>query len=634
MRVLPAIVLLVAVGGTTIADATAQSGAAEAGASSVHVWNGDIMELDAPGQLEQRRGSDLKPVEIVGARNGGFSGKLVVGSSGPVKGLTVKATDLTGARGAIPAANVLLRFGCPWSTDIDRRRCPAGYDILLEAPPAEFAAGPGGAIVPVWVTITVPKEVKAGTYEGRLAISAAGLKPAEAIVRLKVIDWTLPDSQQWRTWIDLIQSPDTLALEYNVPLWSDRHWQMVAKSFSLMGQTGCRIVYVPLICFTNCGNEQSMVRWVPKGEGRYEHDFTVLDKYLDLASTHMGRPKIIVLQAWETYMMAWDAIWDEKWWTSLSEEQRTRGTYFIELKKRGDLVRALHKEHGAGPAVSVFEPATEKVSVKYLPPYTDRIAADLWGPLFERLRARLKAKGLDDAAMFGMLSDGRPTQQEVAFLNQMYGGRLWASHSHAPRLPARGDVYGVTRVGYDAHAWELKFGAASGSAYGWKQPDLIAEFDRFDFNRYSLIRLRHAAERNITGRQRGIGRVGADLWWAVRDTEGRRQGAVWTRYEQSRWRHLDILSYILAPGPAGPVGTARLEIFREGIQECEARIFLEGVLADDASRGTIGAALATRGQETLQERLAVGDKDLAGWRQRTEKLYNVAAEVVRALSTK
>ena len=634
MRAFLAVAVLGAVGGLTVADVAAPQVPPDTAARAVHVWNGDIMELDAPAQLERRKGQDLRPVEITGARNGACSGKLVVGAAGSVKGLGVKATELTGPGGVIAAANVSVRYGIPWSTDVERRRRPAGYDILIEQPLAEFSADSGPTLVPVWVTVTVPAEAGAGAYEGRLALSAEGLKPTEATVRLKVIDWVVPDSQQWRTWIELIQSPDTLALEYDVPLWSGRHWQLVSRSLDLIGRTGCRVVYAPLICFTNSGNEESMVRWIPRGGGRYEHDFSVLDRYLDVALAHMGRPKILVLQAWETYQMSWEGIWDEKWWNGLSEEQRTRGTYFIELKKRGDLVRALHKEYGTGPAVSVLDPATGNVSVKYLPPYTDPAAADLWRPLYEKLRGRLKARGLDDVAMFGMLSDGRPTREEVVFLDGMYGGRLWASHSHAPRLPARGDVYGVTRVGYDAHAWELKFGSAGGSASGWKQPDLIAEFDRFNFNTYSPMRLRHAAERNITGRQRGIGRVGGDLWGVVRDADGRGRGPVWARYEQSRWRHLDIQSYILGPGPDGPVGTARLEIFREGIQECEARILLEGVLADEASRGKLGEALAARCQETLQERLAVGDRDQAGWRERTEKLYSAAAEAARALSGK
>ena len=65
----------------------------------------------------------------------------------------------------------------------------------------------------------------------------------------------------------MIQSPDTLALQYGVPLWSDRHWELIGKSFDLMRPTGSRVVYVPLLRNTNQGNSESMVRWTKKKDG-------------------------------------------------------------------------------------------------------------------------------------------------------------------------------------------------------------------------------------------------------------------------------------------------------------------------------------------------------------------------------
>ena len=53
-----------------------------------------------------------------------------------------------------------------------------------------------------------------------------------------------------------MQSPDTLAAEYNVPLWSDKHWKLIEDSMRYIGEIGSRVVHVPLIAQTNEGNER------------------------------------------------------------------------------------------------------------------------------------------------------------------------------------------------------------------------------------------------------------------------------------------------------------------------------------------------------------------------------------------
>ena len=86
-----------------------------------------------------------------------------------------------------------------------------------------------------------------------------------------------------------------------MPLWSEKHWEMIGRSFRLIGKTGSRTVYIPLIAHTNLGNAESMVRWVKKGSG-YEYDFSLMERYLDMAEKNMGRPKLIILNVWDVYM--------------------------------------------------------------------------------------------------------------------------------------------------------------------------------------------------------------------------------------------------------------------------------------------------------------------------------------------
>ena len=83
-----------------------------------------------------------------------------------------------------------------------------------------------------------------------------------------------------------MQSPDSLALQYNVPLWSEEHWKLIDQSFTLLSQVGTREVFVPLICETHHGNEQTMVRWIkdpstgsgPGGGNGYKYDYSIAEK--------------------------------------------------------------------------------------------------------------------------------------------------------------------------------------------------------------------------------------------------------------------------------------------------------------------------------------------------------------------
>jgi len=168
-------------------------------------------------------------------------------------------------------------------------------------------------------------------------------------------------------------------------------------------------------------------------------------------------------------------------------------------------------------------------------------------------------------------------------------------------------------------------------------------------------------EVTISGGQRGFGRIGGDTWPVIRDKRGQRVGRTYERYPWNNWINLEMRSSLLAPGPEGAVATAHYEQLREGVQATEARIFIEQALTDEGKRAKLGEDLAQRCQATLDERMLFKLRGLAnfathphdyvapwkwffqpgtaghawyqssGWRERTEKLYELAGEVERKL---
>ena len=118
--------------------------------------------------------------------------------------------------------------------------------------------------------------------------------------------------------------------------------------------------------------------------------------------------------------------------------------------------------------------------------------------------------------------------------------------------------------------------------------------------------------------------------------------SITARFPVTDWNQLGMdngLEEMSAPGPQGVITTARFENFREGVQECEARIFIEKAIVG----GQLDAALAQKCQDVLDERqrLLVAAVVPKEWSRRdgymwyagtgseglAEKLYAAAAEV-------
>jgi len=667
------------------------------------VWNADAMAADFTVDFGDAAEA-LRPVTIVGARNGEFSGKVVVGSTRPIKGLKATPGELKGVGGTIPASCVDVRYGMPWGDQylIDglglKQWSPYPVHanllgVLSEELPREIAATAPeyqytgrhahlpkdarevevvpGAVAPVWITVKVPADAKAGTYAGKVRIEAADERKVEVAVELKVADYTLPNTQDYRTWVDLIQSPDTLSIEYGEPLWSEKHWEMIGRSFRLIGKTGSRTVYVPLIAHTNLGNAESMVRWVKKGDS-YEYDFSVMDRYLDVAERNMGKPKLVIFVVWDVYMIPGADARD----ANLPGRHRLLAEH---LERTSGLL-------GSGPMVTALEPSTGETELVTLPSHLGPAASKpLWQPLWDQLLARMRKRGLEDRIMLGLQGDAWASKEEHEFFKEITGGVPWVVQSHhgfgayfgRVTAPQKELMHGVSKIGYQARMWNTSFaddGAWFGqkektmeSLLGWKREELVAEFDRLNLDYHPSTRWRHFAEPNITGGQRGVGRIGADFWPVFKGKRGLRVSRVQERYPEADWRNLCIDTSLLAAAPEGPAASQRFEAFREGVQECEARIAIEGALSDEAAKDKLGANLVRRCEEYLAVRqrmmwLSLSNLQLyflesrrkygeyqagqwrgapnftghqwfvgSDWQARTEQLYALAGEVRKKL---
>jgi len=246
----------------------------------LQVWNSSPMKVDCDLDYGDPN-EGLKPIRILGTRNGAFSGKVVVGSDAPIKGLKAHASALRHAegKGVIPAAAVQVRYAMPdhYQAGANQRYLAPVmcFDGLGEVAPEKVpvrvkqtnsrkknlssprVAPSFGAVQPVWITVNIPANAAPGDYQGGVTVVVDGEKPVEVPVKLTVCGWTLPDPRDFVTWADIIQSPESVAMQYGAPLWSDAHFKYLDKSLKLLGQVGNKVAYVHLIAHTNAGNAQT-----------------------------------------------------------------------------------------------------------------------------------------------------------------------------------------------------------------------------------------------------------------------------------------------------------------------------------------------------------------------------------------
>ena len=545
----------------------------------MQVWNSSVLvedPYDFGDPLEP-----LRSVTIPACRNGAFSGEVSVGSRSPITKLKTTTTDLvdvkTGA--VIPASSVLIRCdgnGTPPEEVKVTRRSEFRSWEYTDAP-AEIP----GAVQPITITVKVPKEARPGAYAGKLTLTAEDGGPFVVPVEVSVSSFTLGDPRDYETVVDMIQSPDTLDLEYEVEPWSDEHWKLIDRSFSVLGTIGLDTIYIPLIAETHFGNEQSMVRWIRKADGTYDYDFSVLEKYLDAYERHCGKPRIVCLYVWDVCLEG-----------GIEWVNRTMGTMTPEVMK----LREEHAKLALGPVVSLLNPATGKTERLQLPQYSENGSLELWKPLCDGLRGILERRGILDKVMLGIPLDPKPTKEVVDLFRTLMPGTPWLVQDHIYRTGE--DIHGVPVV-YQANVFlhGVVMRDIHESRYGTQRPELRLRFPRDLTASNPMHRFRLFVELHTFLGFNGFARVGGDLWPVMKDKRGRKH-MLPNRYPKSNAGGLSVWTYLLEPGVDGARATPGFQMLCEGLQETEARIVVERALLEERITGD----LARRCRDLLTRR--------------------------------
>lgn len=158
-------------------------------------------------------------------------------------------------------------------------------DVLFPIDNGELLVKPGN-YYSVFVTVEVPKSIKADNYDITISIQNAekGVNCSQTM-KLKVINAVLPEQKLIYTqWFHA----DCIANYFNVPVFSDIHWKITDNFMATAAHTGVNMILTPIFTpplDTAVGGERLTVQLVDvslSGE-KYSFGFEKLRKWISMA---------------------------------------------------------------------------------------------------------------------------------------------------------------------------------------------------------------------------------------------------------------------------------------------------------------------------------------------------------------
>ena len=561
-------------------------------------------------------------IRIVGARNGTFAAQIVIGTDKELNGLQVRPGDLQrqGGGAPLPASAMQVLYPRPYPLSEwtikrlgDERGLNAGFPTMAQL--ARYAEGawdrqvaifdhlgatapesvPANISQPVWLSLRIPVDALAGRYSGTVEVSADGVAPVALPVEVEVADWRLPDPADFQTFVACEQNPYGVAKQYGVRLWSDEHFKLLEASFRQLARIGNRWLNVPVLARTEFGNrDDSMVRWLRKRDGGAGFDYGALDRYLDVAVKLCGEPRVIQFVVMQGMRSATDPPTPPQ---VPATDEATGRTRLLNLNGWG--VTAAKKRQ-------------------------------YWQTFATALCAHMKARGLGKAMYWGAPLETEADPELKNILYEFAPGIFWTAGGHEIMWNAKyaknEKFYKViTDIRYQG-GWR-----SFRNDQGWRSKTIHLANPRVGGTSLALhttslpFAYRMLADRALAMGRSGFSRVGVDEWAGI-------------HYEGMaipRWQTGIPVLFVLWPGADGAESSIRFETMLEGIQEAEARIFIEQAL----ERGRVPGPLAARARKMLAENFAETtffqgnsiipslDQNHYRWQERSRRLYRMATEV-------
>ena len=222
---------------------------------------------------------------------------------------------------------------------------------------------------PVWVSINIPQDLKAGVYKGSITVSGNGFTDMKLSIEIDVTNHVLPPSKDWAFHLDLWQNPYSVARYHDVPLWSKAHFDAMRPVMKILADAGQKVITTTIMHKPWDGQTEdhfdSMVSKVKLINGGWAYDFTVFDMWVEFMMS-MGIDKQINCYTLIPWALRFDYY-----------DQATGRILFLEAK----------------PGDAAYE--------------------DYWGSFLKRFSSHLRSKGWFDRTTIAMDERGLDAMREA-----------------------------------------------------------------------------------------------------------------------------------------------------------------------------------------------------------------------------
>ena len=220
-----------------------------------------------------------KPPLLRAWRGERVAAQAVLATTERLEGVSFTVSDLRCGKSIIPASAVKKYFVRYVLADTYSSRQDTSL-VADRLDPVETLDVEANTVQPIWLDIHVPADAKPGIYRGTITAARATLPFV-----LQVSDRTLPAPSEWAFHLDLWQNPDAVARYYDVPLWSQQHFDLMRPMMEQLAAAGQKVITCSIISHPWNGQTfdpfESMIAKMKQTDGTWRYDYGVFDRWVE-----------------------------------------------------------------------------------------------------------------------------------------------------------------------------------------------------------------------------------------------------------------------------------------------------------------------------------------------------------------
>lgn len=230
-----------------------------------------------------------------------LNSKLNILAKANIHNVNITASDFTDAEGNKIAAN---NIDIKWLKTVQANDGRNLAGTVLDFPDVIHKGGAhdvtNGSANFAWVQINVPEAAAAGTYSGKITITADELaQPIELTYQVEVLDLIQPENE--KTELQIWQHPFAVANYYlglgstpsggisndvdNSFYFTEQHFNLLRASVKEYVDNGGHDVVANIVeeawGHQSYYNDPSMIKWTKKSDGTWSFDYTWYDKWIE-----------------------------------------------------------------------------------------------------------------------------------------------------------------------------------------------------------------------------------------------------------------------------------------------------------------------------------------------------------------